>query len=143
MSNESQGRAQGGAAAADRDTQRRLAALGYVGGGVAAAGEDPLSRPDPKAMVLVFGLAHGFGLATKLQALALSRDGLVANIVAFNIGVEGGQIAALIVILTAMTWWRRTTYFARSAVAANTLLMAAGLVLAGQQIAGFLVEKSA
>src|SRR3954468_12827221 len=52
---------------------------------------------DPRAAVLLFGLAHGFGLATKLQELALPRAGLTGNIVAFNIGVECGQFAALAV----------------------------------------------
>src|SRR5215212_7889342 len=48
-------------------------------------------KPDARAAVLLFGLAHGFGLATKLQEFSLSPEGLVANIVAFNVGVEAGQ----------------------------------------------------
>ena len=99
--------------------------------------------PNAKAVVLAFGLAHGFGLATKLQALKLSAQGLVANIVAFNIGVEAGQILALSLILLAMMWWRRTAGFQRYAAAANVALMAAGFVLAESQIAGFILEKSA
>ena len=64
-------------------------------------------QPNTKAAVLVFGLFHGFGLATKLQDLALSPDGLVANMVAFNVGVEIGQVLALSAILIAMAYWRR------------------------------------
>lgn len=94
-------------------------------------------QPDTKLATLVFGLFHGFGLATKLQEFELSKDGLVANIVSFNIGVELGQMLALGIILVAMTWWRRSQSFGRHAFAANTLLMAGGFILMGYQIAGF------
>ena len=49
-------------------------------------------QPNTRAAVLIFGLFHGFGLATKLQEFALSPNGLVANIVSFNVGVEIGQV---------------------------------------------------
>ncbi|ACG79034.1 conserved hypothetical protein [Phenylobacterium zucineum HLK1] len=100
-------------------------------------------QPDNRAVVLGFGLVHGFGLATKLQDLRLSTDGLLANLVAFNVGVEAGQILALALILVAMAWWRASAGFARQAVAANLLLMAAGFVLFGQQMAGFVLERAA
>ncbi len=100
-------------------------------------------QPNAKAMVFAFGLAHGFGLATKLQALALSKDGLVPNILAFNIGVEAGQLAALSLILVGMAWWRRSRLFVQQATTANVILMAAGFLLAGQQIVGYFLEKSA
>jgi hypothetical protein len=96
-------------------------------------------RIDTRAAVLVFGLAHGFGLATKLQALTLSREGLVGNIIAFNIGVELGQFAALALMLIAFQLWRGTGTFNRGAYAANVLLMAAGFVLFGYQLTGWLV----
>src|ERR1041384_8352559 len=41
--------------------------------------------PNTKLAVLIFGLFHGFGLATKLQALDLARNGLIANIFSFNV----------------------------------------------------------
>jgi hypothetical protein len=94
-------------------------------------------RPNPQLAVLVFGFFHGFGLATKLQDFTLSQEGLVANIVAFNIGVELGQLLALSAILIAMNYWRRTDAFARQALAANVALMAAGFVLIGYQLTGF------
>ena len=100
-------------------------------------------QPDGRAAVLAFGLAHGFGLATKLQALNLNREGLLANIVSFNVGVEVGQLIALSLILLAMTPWRRTPLFGPTAVAANTLLMLAGFVLAGQQVAEFALGSPA
>ncbi|HWV90743.1 MAG TPA: HupE/UreJ family protein [Burkholderiales bacterium] len=95
------------------------------------------ARPNPQIAVLLFGFFHGFGLATKLQEFTLSPEGLVANIVAFNVGVELGQLLALSAILIAMNYWRRTDAFARQALAANVALMAAGFVLIGYQLAGF------
>lgn len=95
-------------------------------------------QPDPRAAVFGFGLIHGFGLATKLQALKLNPDGLLANLVSFNVGVEIGQVLALSVILAAMTLWRRTRTFEPLAQGANVLLMLAGFVLAGQQVAGYI-----
>ncbi|MBL8555292.1 MAG: HupE/UreJ family protein [Phenylobacterium sp.] len=95
-------------------------------------------QPDTRAAVFGFGLIHGFGLATKLQALELNPDGLFVNLVAFNVGVELGQATALSLILVAMTFWRRTRAFGRTATAANLLLMLAGFVLAGEQLAGYI-----
>jgi hypothetical protein len=96
-------------------------------------------QPNTKAAVLVFGLFHGFGLATKLQELALSKDGLVPNILSFNVGVEIGQMLALSAILIAMGYWRRSATFARQAFNANVVLMIAGFVLMGYQLTGFAV----
>ncbi|MGH6966871.1 MAG: HupE/UreJ family protein [Phenylobacterium sp.] len=96
-------------------------------------------QPDPRLAVFGFGLIHGFGLATKLQALNLNKDGLLANLVAFNVGVEIGQVIALSIILVAMTLWRRSRAFEPTAAWANVLLMLAGFVLAGQQIAGYVL----
>ena len=100
-------------------------------------------QPDAKLMVLLFGLVHGFGLATKLQDLQLSKDGLAPNLLAFNVGVELGQIVALSLILAAMALWRATPSFRKGAVAANVLIMTAGFVLTGQQLAGFFWEGGA
>ena len=94
-------------------------------------------QPDTRAAVLIFGLFHGFGLATKLQDFALSKDGLVPNMLAFNVGVEIGQLLALTAILIAMSFWRRTAAFTRQAFAANVILMAAGFLLTGYQLAGY------
>ncbi|MDP3294218.1 MAG: HupE/UreJ family protein [Nevskia sp.] len=95
-------------------------------------------QPNTKAAVLIFGLFHGFGLATKLQDFQLSADGLVPNMLAFNVGVEIGQLLALTAILIAMACWRRTAAFPRQAFAANTVLMSAGFILTGYQLAGYL-----
>ncbi len=98
-------------------------------------------EPNTKGAVLFFGFFHGLGLATKLQDLALSRDGLVTNMVSFNVGVEIGQLLALSLILIAFNAWRRTGGFFRHAFAGNVALMTAGFVLAGYQLAGYLAVR--
>jgi hypothetical protein len=94
-----------------------------------------------KAAVLAFGLFHGFGLATKLQELDLSKNGLVGNMLSFNLGVEIGQLIALSIILMFMRWWRNTNDFVKHAVAANVLVMTAGFILMGYQLGGYYAEK--
>jgi hypothetical protein len=96
-------------------------------------------QPDSRAAVLVFGLFHGFGLATKLQDFALSRNGLVANIVSFNIGVEIGQMLALTAVLVALGYWRTRTGYLRHAYLTNAVLMTAGFIFIGYQLTGYLV----
>lgn len=93
---------------------------------------------DTRIAVLLFGLAHGFGLSTKLQDLNLSRDGLLANMIGFNVGVELGQFAALALMLLVFGLWRRSNSFVRGAYVANVLMMAAGFVLCGYQLTGYL-----
>ncbi|WP_413665866.1 HupE/UreJ family protein [Microbulbifer sp. CNSA002] len=96
-------------------------------------------QPNTKAAVLIFGLFHGFGLATKLQEFKLSSDGLVENILAFNVGVEIGQFVALLFILLAINYWRRFDSFLRFSTMTNTLLMSGGLMLVGYQMTGYFV----
>lgn len=97
-------------------------------------------QPNTKAAVLIFGFFHGFGLATKLQDFTLSPDGLVPNILAFNVGVEIGQLLALSAILIAMGYWRATEAFNKHAFLTNTALMAAGFILMGYQTSGYLIS---
>ena len=94
-------------------------------------------QPNTRAAVLIFGLFHGFGLATKLQEFALSQNGLVANIVSFNVGVEIGQGLALTAILIALTYWRTRSGFMRHAFAANAIVMTGGFLLIGYQLSGY------
>jgi hypothetical protein len=94
-------------------------------------------QPNTKWAVLLFGLFHGFGLATKLQEFALSRNGLVANIVSFNVGVEIGQVLALTGVLIILSYWRTRDGFLRHAFVTNTALMTGGFILTGYQIAGY------
>ena len=96
-------------------------------------------QPNTKVATLVFGLFHGFGLATKILEFEISPDGLIANLIAFNIGVEIGQLLALSTILIAMGYWRRTASFGRHAYTANVMIMAAGFLLMGYQLAGYFI----
>jgi hypothetical protein len=93
---------------------------------------------DTRLAVLVFGLFHGLGLATKLQDLSPAKDGLLANLISFNVGVEIGQVLALAVVVVLLNLWRATRSFARGAFYANMLLFAAGIALTGYQIVGYL-----
>ena len=96
-------------------------------------------QPSTKAATLIFGFFHGFGLATKIIEFEIAEDGLIPNLLAFNVGVEIGQLLALGAILIVMGFWRRTESFMRHAFAANTLLMTAGFMLVGYQLVGFAV----
>jgi hypothetical protein len=94
-------------------------------------------QPNARAAVLIFGLFHGFGLATKLQDFALSPNGLVANIVSFNVGVEIGQVLALTFVLIALSYWRTRPGFSKYALATNGALMMGGFLLVGYQLSGY------
>ena len=96
-------------------------------------------QPSTRWAVLIFGLFHGFGLATKLQEFQLPEDGLLTYLLAFNIGVEIGQFAALAFIVIAINFWRRLPSYERFATFTNTLLMSAGFMLMGYQLTGFAV----
>ena len=96
-------------------------------------------QPNTKVATLIFGLFHGFGLATKIQEFDIAQDGLLVNLIAFNIGVEIGQISALVGILIFMGFWRRHPSFLRHAYHSNVLLMSAGFMLFGYQLTGYFV----
>lgn len=97
-------------------------------------------RPDPRLVIFGFGLVHGLGLATSIQMLRLHREGLLCNLLSFNLGVEIGQLGALSLILVLLLAWRRTSLFGRTAIAVNWLLMTAGVVIAGYQLGGYFIE---
>ncbi|WP_036298172.1 HupE/UreJ family protein [Methylobacter marinus] len=97
-------------------------------------------QPNTKLAVMVFGLFHGFGLATKLQDFSLPQEGLWKNLLAFNVGVEIGQFVALLFILIALDFWRRHRSFYAFSTATNTLLMTGGLILFGYQLTGYLIN---
>ena len=98
-------------------------------------------QPNTKAATLIFGLLHGFGLATKIQEYEISADGLIPNLIAFNVGVEIGQLLALSAILIVMGYWRRTASFWRHAYTANIAMMSAGFLLMGYQLTGLIVSQ--
>jgi hypothetical protein len=97
-------------------------------------------QPNTKIATLIFGLFHGFGLASKIQDYEVSRDGLLANLLAFNVGVEIGQLLALATILIVMGYWRRTASFHRHAYTANVAILTAGFVLIGYQLTGYFTQ---
>jgi hypothetical protein len=97
-------------------------------------------QPNTRAAVLVFGLFHGFGLATKLQDFALSQTGLVANIVSFNVGVEIGQALALTAVLIVLTYWRTRRGFLQHAFLTNSVVMTCGMLLVGYQLSGYFLS---
>lgn len=86
--------------------------------------------PSARIGVFAFGLIHGLGLATKLLSLRPSPNGLVANLIGFNLGVETGQFLALALALLLLMRLRRRAE-GRTAVIANLVLMTCGFVLAG------------
>lgn len=97
-------------------------------------------QPNTKIATLVFGLFHGFGLATKILEFEIAPDGLFYNLIAFNVGVEIGQLIALSSILILISYWRKTGSFVNHAFSANVLLMTAGFILTGYQIAGYILN---
>jgi hypothetical protein len=99
-------------------------------------------QPNTKVAVMIFGLFHGFGLATKIQEFDLPSDGLVPNILAFNVGVEVGQFMALGIIFIGISAWRRYPGYLHFSTATNTLLMSSGLMLVGFQLAGYFISQS-
>jgi len=96
-------------------------------------------QPNTKVATLIFGFFHGTGLATKLLDYEIASDGLLANLLAFNVGVEMGQLMALAAILIVMGFWRKSPNFFRQAYTANVIMMALGFILMGLQITGYFV----
>lgn len=96
-------------------------------------------QPNTKLTTLVFGFFHGFGLATKIIEYEISPDGLLPNLLAFNVGVELGQLLALGMILIGMGYWRREKNFLRHAYTANVVMMSLGFMLVGYQLTGYFV----
>ena len=94
-------------------------------------------QPNTKFAVLIFGLFHGFGLATKLQEFEFAREGLLQNLIAFNVGVEIGQFFALIFIVLALSFWRRYSSYLQFSVATNITLMSGGLLLTFYQLSSY------
>ncbi len=97
-------------------------------------------QPNTKAATLIFGFFHGFGLASKIIDYDIAQNGLIPNLLAFNVGVEIGQLLALGAILIVMGWWRRHQSFLHHAYTANVALMCAGFVLIGYQLTGYVVS---
>jgi len=94
-------------------------------------------QPNTKIAVLIFGLFHGFGLATKIQEFEIAENGLVANLVSFNLGVETGQVLALGVVLVFLSYFRSLSYFGKISTLINMFLIGAGTLLMMFQLASY------
>jgi hypothetical protein len=97
-------------------------------------------QPDTKAATFTFGLIHGLGLASKILEYNLPQDGLLLNLISFNVGVEIGQVLALAAILIVISFLRKSTHFLRHAYSANAFVMMLGFLLMGYQITGYLLS---
>jgi len=89
-------------------------------------------------VIFVFGLIHGFGLSTRLQQLPLGEGGLILRILSFNLGIELGQIGALLVMTGVLAYWRNRRTFLQFSTVANNGLIAAGAFLFLMQMHGYL-----
>ncbi|KAB0300991.1 HupE/UreJ family protein [Vibrio fortis] len=98
-------------------------------------------QPNTKLATLLFGFCHGFGLSSKIIDYDISPDGLIPNLLAFNIGVEIGQLMALGTILIVMGFWRRHSSFYRQAYSVNVVMMSLGFMLIGYQVTGYFVAQ--
>lgn len=98
-----------------------------------------MSSPNLIKMVFAFGLLHGFGLSTRLQQLPLGDDSvhMIIRILSFNLGVELGQILALIVMVAVLSFWRKTAHFERFSYTANLGIILAGIYLLFVQLHGY------
>lgn len=117
-----------------------------IGLSVAYKGFDNLSgfdklfgdSPDERLAVFIFGLFHGLGLATKLQDLGLAQDGLLANLISFNLGVELGQLLALVAIVLLLRLLPSRGEKSSMGTAVNVGLIVAGFALMAYQIGLYL-----
>ncbi|WP_280840557.1 HupE/UreJ family protein [Micromonospora sp. A200] len=82
------------------------------------------------AAVFAFGLVHGLGLATRLQDLGLPSDGLIPRVLAFNLGVEIGQLIAAVAMLMIGDVLRHYLPRLRDVRLSHGALIAAGVVAA-------------
>ena len=98
-----------------------------------------MESPNLLKVVFLFGLLHGFGLSTRLQQLPLGDDQgeIIMRILSFNVGVELGQIAALVVMVAVLSLWRHTESFKRFSYVANLGLILAGVYLLFMQLHGY------
>ena len=97
------------------------------------------NAPNLILMVFLFGLIHGFGLSTRLQQLHLNEDSLLLSILSFNLGVEFGQIAALLVAYPIILMLRGDS-FKRLSMLVNWGLIVSGIFLLGYQLNGYFTD---
>lgn len=96
-----------------------------------------INPPSMMLMIIGLGLIHGFGLSTRLQELPLSEDHLLLNIISFNVGIELGQISALVLMLLLIAAWRKSHAFQTFSLVANYGLILVGGFLFLMQMHGY------
>lgn len=98
-----------------------------------------INSPDLLSMVLFFGLIHGFGLSTRLQQLPIDEGGgMLAHILSFNVGVEIGQVIALVLMWGVLHIWQHREHFPVISKVANSALIVAGSLLLVMQLHGYM-----
>ncbi|MEO1515389.1 MAG: HupE/UreJ family protein [Bacteroidota bacterium] len=95
------------------------------------------SSPNLLLMVFIFGLIHGFGLSTRLQSFDMGEGQFLAKIVCFNVGVELGQVLALIPIVFIISKWKPWKSYQTFYKLANWFLVIAGIGLFFLQMYGY------
>lgn len=100
-----------------------------------------VNPPNLLNMVFLFGLIHGLGLSARLQSFTVAQEGILWKILSFNLGVELGQIAALIPIVYVINLWRKKESFEPFFKATNTYLLLAGIALASYQLWQFFISQ--
>ena len=90
--------------------------------------------PNLLFMVALFGLIHGLGLSARLQSLHLGEEQVLMKILSFNLGVELGQVGALIPIVYGIRSLSRSRSYDAFYKAVNSYLIVAGLVLIAYQV---------
>lgn len=93
-----------------------------------------VKSPNLLLMVLIFGLIHGLGLSTRLQSFDVGNEQFLSKIISFNLGVELGQIIALIPIVFLISQWRKKESYQSFYKAANVYLLIAGVLLFAYQV---------
>ncbi|MBW8245131.1 HupE/UreJ family protein [Muricauda oceani] len=93
--------------------------------------------PNLLLMVFLFGLIHGLGLSTRLQTFDMGQDQFLLKIISFNVGVELGQIAALIPIVLLINAWKGKSSYEAFYKASNVYLVIAGIGLFAYQLYGY------
>lgn len=96
-----------------------------------------VKSPNLLLMVGLFGLIHGFGLSTRLQSFDIGEEQFLAKILCFNLGVEIGQVLALIPIVFVITFARKQKQFPAFYKAVNWYLVIAGIGLFVYQLYGY------
>lgn len=82
----------------------------------------------------LFGLVHGFGFSSVLKEIGLPRDSLLLSLLNFNLGVEAGQLAAVVIIVPLLIQLRKTPWEEKTVRALSLIVLVVGITLFIQRI---------